>query len=344
MSCTNPQCAFVSKKGGSPLFIRLSSFPAGPILHPVYGAGKIVYIPCGGCLACRRERRMELTLLQCCEASLHEDNWFITLTYDDWKTINNTGLPPYSLDRKHLSDFVQSMRKYCAYNNCKFRFFACGEYGEKFERPHYHLSVFGLPAKLLGIDDDSLSISARSDFLKHGKLKKIQTTQKDQNGYNYWFSDVIATRWPFGNHQIYRANRETFQYVAGYVTKKLTGAAGKDFRESGRVSEFQAQSRPSIGWPWFDRFCSSLSNVSGERLINDVLSISGFTWKTPRVFSKWLRAFDHFDGKNITDRLSRLRSLESPDEPDFVDLSRISQYDKYRELTHKLNNKHKEIQ
>lgn len=303
--------------------------------------GRIVYLPCGGCISCRRERRQELTLLQCCEASLHEDNWFITLTYEDAITKELTGSLPFSLRREHLSGFCQSMRKYCRYNRSEFRFFACGEYGERYMRPHYHLSVFGLSPSLLGIEDFEANINERKKGLAHGKLyKNLQTPQRDSNGNAYWQSQIISDRWIFGAHKIYRADRETYQYVAGYVTKKLTGERGREFRASGRASEFQAQSRPSIGWPWFNAFRKSIAQVDGDKLVNDVVSISGISWKCPRIFDKWLSTIDPKHAQLIKD----LRTKDAPLIPDRRDLKRKADFDRYSVMRYQENNRsHMEI-
>lgn len=339
MSCTSPQCYLIPRAGGRAKHLT-SDWPAGD--HPL---GRVVYLPCGGCLACRRERRMELTLLQCCEASLYEDNWFITLTYDDEKTFQLTEWIPYSLEKKHLSTFTESMRKWAKYNGSDFRFFACGEYGETYERPHYHLSVFGLSPLLLGLDDPR-NEKTRKEFLNaKAILKNLPPAQRDSGGNEFWQSDIIADRWPYGSHKIYRANRETFQYVAGYVTKKLTGAAGRDFRASGRVSEFQAQSRPSIGRPWFDRFCQALSVPDKDKLVNDCLSIAGMTWKTPRIFEKWFLTIDQFDAPVINDHIKYLRTKDAPEIPDREDLQRKARFDRYSaERYNEIKRSHKEVQ
>lgn len=339
MSCTSPKCYLIPRAGGRPKPL-MEDYPIGQT--PL---GRIVYLPCGGCIACRRERRQELTLLQCCEASLHEDNWFITLTYDDWKIIELTGMPPYSLNRKHLSSFCESMRKYCRYLGADFRFFACGEYGERYQRPHYHLSVFGLSPFLLGIDDFEFNINERKKGLAHGKLyKNLQTPSRDSNGNAYWQSRIISDRWPYGAHKIYRANRETYQYVAGYVTKKLTGERGKEFRASGRASEFQAQSRPSIGWPWFIKFQNSISQIDCNKLINDAVSISGLNWKCPRIFDKWYSSVDPFNGPVYAQLIKDIRTENTPLIPDRRDLKRKADFDLYSVKRYQDNNRsHMEI-
>lgn len=338
MSCTNPQPYLIKKNGGRPQRLQVD-WEAGQHL-----LGRVVYLPCGGCLACRRERRQELTLLQCCEASLHDDNWFVTLTYDDWKTIQLDGLPPYSLNKKHLSEFNESMRKYCQYNGVPYRFFACGEYGDQNERPHYHLTIFGLSPKLLGIKE-GISQNDRTEYLaRFAKIKNFAESSRDSSGFMYWQSPVISSRWQYGNHQIYRANRETMQYVAGYTVKKLTGDLGKAFRATGRVSEFATQSRPSIGFPWFTKFFETLSQPDGDKLVNDYLSIAGVSWRIPRIFKKWYSLLDPFNAPAHLDMLQKIRELDLPLVPDRQDLKRKADFDLYSAERYKSNRSlHKEV-
>lgn len=348
MSCTNPRCAFVPSKGGSPVFL-LEDHPIGSFVDPVRGLGRIVYLPCGGCLECRRERRQELTILQLAEASLYDENWFITLTYDDEKVWQLEQDVVWSLRKDHLAAFNQDMRKYCSYRGYNWRFFAAGEYGDKYERPHYHLSVFGLPAGVLGLPVDEDSTTIRKKGLSNGHLTRLPSPLRDENGNEFWKSSVISYRWPYGSHQVYRANRETFQYVAGYVVKKLRGLPARDFEATGRLLPFHTQSRPSIGRPWFDKFYSSLSIPDGENLINDTLSVDKVDWKVPRIFSRWLQSMDFHDGKRIVRLLSDIRQRSGAIAnagrlvPDRQDLKRKRDFGRYQADHYKQNNKHKEI-
>lgn len=63
----------------------------------------------------------------------YENNWFLTLTYDD-AHIPQDGL----LHRDDLQKFFKRLRKFTS-----FRYFGCGEYGSHTKRPHYHLILFG---------------------------------------------------------------------------------------------------------------------------------------------------------------------------------------------------------
>lgn len=329
MSCTSPQCYLITGKG--PPRKSLEDYPAG--VYP--GLGRVVYLPCGHCLSCRRERRQELTLLQCCEASLYHDNWFVTLTYDDDIAKDPFGCPIRRLCKWHIQEFVESMRKglrYQGISSC--RIFGCGEYGDTYGRPHYHFSLFGVPPAVLGISDDSDAVLARRAYLDLSELRTVRLSARDANGNHYWHSPFIAARWPYGNHMIYRACRETYQYIAGYVVKKLSGEKQKYI-----VPEFQFQSRPSIGYPWFLQYCNALSNIDGERLINDVLEIAGQAWKCPRIFDRWLERMDYFNGPMVVQRIKRLRQLSQEHLPDRDKLKRKADFEIYRDMAASVVNK-----
>jgi len=81
------------------------------------------------------------------ESAFHEENAFVTLTYND------ENLPAdKSIRKSELQRFFKRLRKSIDVNEGrKIKYFACGEYGmEKDEhgipkeRPHYHAIIFGL--------------------------------------------------------------------------------------------------------------------------------------------------------------------------------------------------------
>lgn len=229
------------------------------------------------------------------------------------------------------------------YHGLKWRFYGCGEYGDIYHRPHYHLSVFNVPDDIMldNYQDDS-RIYQRS--LDNGRFCRIPSPLRDENGNEYWRSSVISNRWKYGNVQIYRACKETYQYVAGYVVKKLTGKlADEHYKKLGIIPEFSFQSRPSIGRSWFDRYYRSLSTPFGDKLVNDVVSISGMNFKIPRIFGKWIDSLDQFDGPVHRKLLSEIRSKAYNAVPDFEDLRRKRNFILYKNERYKLNNNHKEV-
>jgi len=155
-----------------------------------------VEVPCGQCIGCRLERSRQWAIRCMHEASLHEDNCFITLTY------NNDHLPSdYSLHVEHFQKFMKRLRK--KFSNTTIRFFHCGEYGEKTNRPHYHAVIFGF------------------DFPD----KKYFT---ERQGYRLYTSEILHSAtdnclWPFGHCLIGGLTFESAAYVARYCLKKVTG-------------------------------------------------------------------------------------------------------------------------
>ena len=98
--------------------------------------GQLAEAPCGQCLGCRLDYAQEWAIRCMHEAEMQDNNSFITLTYDD------QNLPRHgSLDKTHFQKFMKRMREHLS--PLKIRFYHCGEYGEKYTRPHYHSLIFG---------------------------------------------------------------------------------------------------------------------------------------------------------------------------------------------------------
>lgn len=89
-------------------------------------------LPCGSCIGCRKRQAKEWALRCHLEMQQHETATFTTLTYET---------APPTLNKRHLSDFIRSLRKR---TKKPLRFFASGEYGEQNKRPHYHGILYGL--------------------------------------------------------------------------------------------------------------------------------------------------------------------------------------------------------
>lgn len=179
-------------------------------------------LPCGHCIGCRLERSRQWAVRCIHEASFHDDNCFLTLTYDDVHLPENG-----SLIKKDLTDFWKRLRR--AIFPKKLRYFACGEYGSKFERPHYHACVFGYSP------DDKKLYSIRA-------------------GSRLYISPLIAKLWPFGFHTIGDVTFDSAAYVARYVLKKVTGD-NADSHYNGREPEYVVMSRrPGIAHDWIRKF------------------------------------------------------------------------------------------
>lgn len=182
--------------------------PFVPAAGPAYG--------CGQCMPCRYNRRRIWKHRIILEAALHESNSFVTLTYDD-EHIPADG----SLDPAHVRDWLKRLRK--AVSPSRFRFFLVGEYGDTTQRPHYHAGLFGFPSCIYG-----------------------QSTYSGNRKSCCHWCDLVRKTWGKGNIYVGTLEPDSAQYLAGYVTKKMT--AKDDPRLFGRHPEFGRMSlRPGIG-------------------------------------------------------------------------------------------------
>lgn len=159
------------------------------------------------------------------ESLIHGDKCFVTLTYTPetlptFSTGPGGPLVP-TLRPKDLQLFLKRLRE--TIKPKSIRFYAVGEYGDETERPHYHLALFGYPTCLYGYTDRRLS--GPCDCVPCSTLQRV------------WSLGLIHN----GTLELHSA-----QYVAKYVTKKMTGHDDK--RLNGRHPEFARMSlRPGIG-------------------------------------------------------------------------------------------------
>ena len=247
MPCYHPMQGYRSRADGKTI-----------VFNPTHGwVDRPLTIPCGQCVGCRLERSRQWAVRCVHEASLHEDNCFITLTY------NNESLPEDgSLNKKHFQDFMKRLRK--KYKNKKIRYYHCGEYGDKNFRPHYHAIIFGLQ-----FDD-----------------QKLFTVN---NGEKLYTSEKLEKLWPFGFSTIGTVTFESAAYVARYVMKKVNGKNAKNHYERvdsntgeiySLVPEYNTMSRrPGIAAGWFDKY-------KDDVYPSDNIHLREKTFRPPKFYDK----------------------------------------------------------
>lgn len=213
------------------------------------------------------------------EASLWDDNCFITLTY------RPECLPPgRTLVVKHFQRFMKRLRKY--FEPKVIRFYQCGEYGEEcincaknrkeckcskfiktLGRPHYHAILFNL------------------DFEDKILWRTIR-------GNPIYTSHTLGKIWGQGFVTTTDVSFQSAAYVARYILKKQTGDFAKPRYElidpetgevTTRHAEYTTMSRnPGVGAGWFKKF---QSDVFPE----DFIVHEGKRYKTPRFYDKLLK-------------------------------------------------------
>lgn len=177
-----------------------------------------VSLPCGKCVGCLLDKSREWALRCMHESSLHEDNCFITLTYnDDNLPIDN------SLNKSHFQKFFKRLRKKYGKG---IRYLHCGEYGGITGRPHYHCAVFGWRPTDLVVHKST----------SYGKLYE---------------SEILAQLWRKGFVTVTELTYETCAYVARYVVKKQ-----EDDTDYGLLQKpyITMSNRPGIGYGWYAKY------------------------------------------------------------------------------------------
>lgn len=214
--------------------------------HPFFHSELKILLPCGQCLCCRIIRRRKWTARLILEWTFNPVACFVTLTYD------NEHLPsPPHVSRRDLQLFLKRLRKRISPK--RIRYFACGEYGDKFKRPHYHLIIFGL----------------------------------DQN-VRTWF-DVDAA-WGKGIIDVSPCTPDSMQYVAGYVAKKYSKTEIEDFRSGEVPREFTLSSRkPPIGALALDRL-AELAFCQNPYDVIQTIQLQGKTYPLDRFMRSKIRS------------------------------------------------------
>ena len=202
-----------------------------------------IQVPCGQCLACRLQQTRQWADRCVLEAKKYKDNYFITLTYDDAHLPPNASLRP-----KDLQLFMKRLRRH--FEGVKIRFLACGEYGTKTMRPHYHVLVFNCPL------NDVIDVFQRYDPLHKRYVKYLRDKAANENLrhsktiYDLWIDG--KTKEHLGLISVGQFNYDTAAYVSQYVTKKTNPKMKQIYEDLHLVPEFLRMSnRPGIGADYF---------------------------------------------------------------------------------------------
>ena len=251
-----------------------------PCFHPLHAYNKIgggitwkksesngtnATVPCGQCTGCRQEYSRQWAMRNMHEASLWLNNIFITLTYD------NDNLPQHNtLIKKDFQDFMKRLRKKKNANtNNPIRYYQCGEYGEKFGRPHYHAILF------------NTNFRDREIIQGHKGLTQ---------------SETLSKLWGKGHSSIGDVTFQSAAYVAGYVQKKINGKQKETHyaivdHETGeyfgqRQQEYSTMSRrPGIAGSWFAKH-------KDDVYPSDNIHINGKEMRPPKYYDR-LYEIDH---------------------------------------------------
>lgn len=240
-----------------------------------------IQVPCGKCLSCRLENARQTAIRCVHEASMHENNCFITLTY------NNENLGSNILDYRHFQKFVKDLRYHLMselleklfprlsqqhqrqlwrslatdrrkqlYGNIQTSVFCAGEYGDKGRRIHWHALIF--------------------NWKPQDALHKYTSDRGDR----VFSSDLLNRLWGRGITEFGEVTFASAGYCARYAAKKLVhGPDGSHpFEPISRRS-----SKNAIGKSWIAKYYKEVFD-NGFIVLSD-----GTTCGIPRYYEKWLK-------------------------------------------------------
>jgi len=210
--------------------------------------------PCRSCLDCRKARASSWGFRLRQEAKVSDTAWFLTLTYDNEHVVfTPTGL--LSLYPKHVTNVIKVLRqtqqrkynKIARDNKLKndaksIKYFLVGEYGGRFNRPHYHVIIYNIDLEtLIGKAQSILALNDPEHYLK-GKF------------------NFNCKYYKYGYISVGQVTPESVNYCLKYISKGITVP---QFPKDNRHPEFAHMSKgigsnylndKNLEWHWADLY------------------------------------------------------------------------------------------
>lgn len=183
-----------------------------------------IQLPCRKCIECRMAYSREWGVRALHESTQHNENSFVTLTYDD------EHLKDPKLVYEDFQKFIRSLRD--RLHQQPMTYLVSGEYGSKNKRPHWHAILFGYRP------DD------------------CEPHYRNHRGDVVSTSVSLARCWGRGHVDVGTVTLESASYCARYALKDL--AHGEEKEEYSSI--FKTSTRPAIGSRWLEKFAPDVFN------------------------------------------------------------------------------------
>lgn len=277
MACTRPLNAYRLRDGSI-------SFNYNTALRDCFVPSernvKDIFLPCGKCSRCRLEYSKQWAL-RCIHEAEGKPSCFISLTYRN---------DPKVLIKEDLQKFIKALRDKI---NKPIKYFACGEYGDKKSRPHFHLAVFGY-------NFPDLYAPQNLNF------KKNQSWIVSR-------SDILEGIWNKGFSTVGSVNFQSSAYIARYIMKKRKGKDSEEYyRQHELTPEFTLMSKGNrlnpnnaIGYDYYKKWAYKYQ--IGFDKPRDSMTFKSYKGnvvkcKQPRYYDKLLERWD-------VDTFNRLKNI-----------------------------------
>lgn len=199
----------------------------------------LLMLPCGSCLGCKFDKARDWATRCYLESMYYSRSCFLTLTYDEDHC-------PLLLPKDDFREFYHDL-----YNHGIFvKYFACGEYGSKKYRPHWHCILFG-----------------------YYPPDCNEPYSKGSNGDFIYESALLKSIWKKGQVFVGDCSFRSAGYIARYTTKKLGSDGGYLFMSR------------NLGMQYLKDHVEKL--LFEDKIIGDFGSMSFAA--LPRAFNKFLK-------------------------------------------------------
>lgn len=175
--------------------------------------GRLIPIPCHYCLCCRLDDQYLMQQRLQAEYVCSGGCAFVTFTYDDDHLYFREGYSLPSLNRWHVHKYIDKIRHtlqrkhlHTSRSSSSFSYYLCGEYGDKFNRPHYHALFFNL---------------------------------------DFWeCMNFFKDSWKYGSVKVLPVKNGSIRYVTKYMSKNQTPSqVQKQYYDVGLLPPFSSWSR-----------------------------------------------------------------------------------------------------
>lgn len=250
-SCSSPLYRVDVNSPGLPAFAKAKSknggfiFGAGilDVMIQCVGERAIQVLRCGQCMACRLHYSKQWAIRCMLEAEQWQHNYFITLTYadpflprGDFMCLREGIVKNSNLKRDDFQKFMKRFRSKCKreFDHDNVRVFYCGEYGDLYDRPHYHAILFNCPDL-----SSTFTFKSRSGNVVHYDSTFLQDAWCDPD-----------SKISLGFSSISDVTFDTCAYTARYITKKINGEQKKHILKlADQLSDegIEIRSNPFVG-------------------------------------------------------------------------------------------------
>lgn len=194
-----------------------------------------------------------------------------------------------SLNPQDTRNFIRNLRYKL---KAPFKYFLVGEYGDNFDRPHYHALIFG---EDFGLSQYSAGKKSSSDQISD--LHQLHNTEALQ-------SPQLNELWGLGFTSVGALTFDSAAYCAQYAIKKINGSTAKS-HYGDKHPEFMRTSQNAIGKQYAHLYADEIINH------NNVLA-NGQPQPIPQYYLKQYEKlnYDLSDLKQRREEFSETHSIE----------------------------------